>query len=103
MNNTIISSGGGFFNVPNISKIGKIVYLHSDFNQILEAIYAHPNAKKKIKKRPLLKDLTNARVLLETRLPLYRNLADVEINVGGRTIEDIADEIITRLKLKKQK
>ncbi len=70
---------------------------------ILDAIYAHPNAKKKIKKRPLLKDLGTARALLETRLPLYRDIADIEINVGGRSIDDIADDIIHQLSLKKRK
>ena len=100
---TIISSGGGFFYVPNIRKIGTVVYLHSDFDMILDAIYAHPNAKKKIKKRPLLKDLGTTRALLETRLPLYRDIADIEINVGGRSIDDIADDIIHQLSLKKRK
>ena len=35
---TIISTGGGFLQVPNLSKIGKVVYLHSDFDQIVEGI-----------------------------------------------------------------
>ena len=98
--NTIVSSGGGFFNVPNIRKIGKVVYLHSDFDQLLEAIYAHPNVKKKIKKRPLLNDIAKARELHETRLPLYREVSDIEIQVAGRTIEDITDEIIKKAGLK---
>ncbi|HIP37793.1 MAG TPA: shikimate kinase [Desulfocapsa sulfexigens] len=94
---TIISTGGGFYNVPDIRKVGRIVYLHSDFDQILAAIQAHPNAKKKIKKRPLLKDLSKARALFKQRLPLYRDIADIEIKVKGRSIEDIADEIIKRV------
>lgn len=99
---TIVSTGGGFFNVPNIRKIGKIVYLHSEFDQILEAIYEHPNAKKKIKKRPLLQDLGNARALLQKRLPIYRDIADLEISVTGSGIEEIADDIIRQFKLKKK-
>lgn len=97
---TIISTGGGFFKVPNIRKIGTVVYLHLDFDQILDGIYAHPNAKKKIKKRPLLKDLDNARALFEERLPLYRDIAAIEIQVGGRTLEDIAGDIIHQAGLK---
>jgi len=100
VHNTIISTGGGFFNVPNIRKIGKVVYLHADFNQILETIYAHPNAKKKIKKRPLLNDLAKARTLHESRLPLYRNVADIEIQVGGKTVEQISNAIIKKARLK---
>ncbi len=99
---TIISTGGGFFNVPNIRKIGKIVYLHSDFNQILEAVYAHPNAKKKIKKRPLLQDLVNARALWKKRLPIYRDIANLEVNVAGKAIDDISGEIVNHFKLKKK-
>jgi len=91
---TIISTGGGFLQVPNLSKIGKVVYLHSDFDKIVEGIINHPNVKKKIKKRPLLQDLDKAGALFESRLPLYRKFADYEVQVAGRTIEDIAAEIL---------
>lgn len=91
---TIISTGGGFLQVPNLSKIGKVVYLHSDFDKIVEGIINHPNVKKKIKKRPLLQDLDKAEKLFESRLPLYRKFADYEVQVAGRTIEDIAAEIL---------
>jgi len=90
---TIVSTGGGFFNVPNIRKIGKIVYLHSDFDETMNAIYAHPNVKKKIKKRPLLKDPGAAKELFKKRLPLYREVADIEIKVSGRSVEDISRDI----------
>ena len=91
---TIISTGGGFLQVPNLSKIGKVVYLHSDFDKIVEGIIKHPNVKKKIKKRPLLQNLDKAEKLFESRLPLYRKFADYEVQVVGRTIEDIAAEIL---------
>lgn len=96
---TIISTGGGFLHVPNLAKIGKIVYLHSDFDEIVEGIVEHPNAKKKIKKRPLLKDLDSARLLFESRLPLYRKVADCEVQVTGRSIEEIAMEILKQVGL----
>lgn len=96
--NTIVSTGGGFYNVPNIRKVGTIVYLHSDFDQIMTALHKHPNARKKIKKRPLLKDLDKAQALFEQRLPLYRNIADIEIEVAGRSIDDISEEIVKRIK-----
>lgn len=94
---TIISTGGGFFNVPNIQKIGRIVYLHSDFDEIIKAIYDHPNVKKKIQKRPLLKDLDAAKSLFKQRLPLYRKIADIEIKVSGRSTEDICDDICKKI------
>jgi shikimate kinase len=91
---TIISTGGGFFKVPHIHRIGTVVYLHSEFDQILQAIHAHPKAAKKIKKRPLLQNLKKAEALFAERLPLYRGIADVEVQVGGRGIEEVTDEIL---------
>lgn len=91
--NTIISTGGGFLQVPNLSRIGTVIYLHSDFDQIIKGITEHPNAKKKIKKRPLLQDLDRARNLLETRIPLYREAADYEVSVAGKSVEKIVQKI----------
>lgn len=96
---SVISTGGGFINVPNIKEIGKIVYLHSDFDSIINGIENHPNAEKKIKKRPLLQDRTAARKLYESRLPTYRELADIEIYVAERSIERIAEEIVERIEI----
>ncbi len=94
---TIVSTGGGFFQVKKLHKLGLIVYLHSDVEAIIASIRNHPNAKKKIKKRPLLQDLDQAKILFARRLPLYRKAADMEINVEGRDIESVADEIMGRL------
>ncbi len=100
VHNTIISTGGGFYNVPNIRKIGTVVYLHSDFDKIVKAIKNHPNAKKKIKKRPLLQDLNAAKALFEERLPLYREVADIEITISGKSIEKIAKTICKKAGIK---
>ncbi|MCF6186761.1 MAG: shikimate kinase [Candidatus Marinimicrobia bacterium] len=95
---TIVSTGGGFFQVKNISKLGRIVYLHSSIEGILQAIMEHPKAEKKIKKRPLLQDLDQARALFKQRLPLYRKASDLEISVEGRSIDDVADELQKKIK-----
>lgn len=97
VSSTIVSTGGGFFMVKNIRKLGKIVYLHSSLEGIISSIIEHPNGLKKIKKRPLLKDLEQAKVLYEKRLPLYRKAADYEINVEGRDIAEVVKEIVKRL------
>lgn len=94
---SIISTGGGFINVPNIRDIGTIVYLHSDFDSIIKGIENHPNAEKKIRKRPLLQDLEAARKLFESRLPIYRDLAEIEIYVAERSLNRVAEEIVERL------
>ena len=95
--NTIISTGGGFVNVPNLKKIGVVVYLHSDFEAIVNQVMDHPQAKKKLEKRPLLKSLKKARKLFDNRLPIYREAADVEIDVTGRKTADVAGTILQGL------
>lgn len=101
VSSSIISTGGGFVNVPDIKKIGTIVYLHSDFDSIVNTIMSHPNAEKKIKKRPLLQDIATARKLYERRLPMYRQLADVEVFVADRPIERVGEEILERIALRR--
>lgn len=91
---TIVSTGGGFFMVNNIHAIGRVIYLHSSVENIISAIQRHPNAEKKIKKRPLLQDLDRAKALYEERLPLYRQAADHEVAVEGKGITQVAEEII---------
>ena len=85
---TIISTGGGFFMVENLNRIGKVVYLHSSLEGILATIMQSPIAAKKIKKRPLLQDMDKAKLLYNTRLPLYRQKADFEVNVEARKTSD---------------
>ena len=93
VNGTVVSTGGGFFKVKNLNRLGRVVYLHSSVEAIFEAISNHAKAKKKIKKRPLLKDLNRARTLFNERLPQYRRVADHEVLVEGRAITEIAAEI----------
>ena len=100
---TVISSGGGFYKVRNLKKLGKIVYLHADFEEILETIRTDARAEKKIRKRPLLQDLDKAKKLFAERLSFYRQAADIEIAVAGLTAEQVAKEICTALDRKKKK
>lgn len=95
---TIVSTGGGFYMVENIQKIGQVIYLHSSVEGILKAITEHPNAEKKIKKRPLLQDLEKARMLFNQRLPEYRKAAKFEVNVEGKSSNEVAKEILALIK-----
>ena len=97
--NTIISTGGGFIGVDNLNNIGCVVYLQSDFDAISEKITGHPKAKKKIKKRPLFQNNDKARKLFESRLPLYEAKADITMNVTGKSTNDIANELLSKLKI----
>ncbi|NOX14841.1 MAG: shikimate kinase [Epsilonproteobacteria bacterium] len=92
--NSIISTGGGFYKVENLKKIGTIVYLQSSFDAIFERILHHPNAKHKLAKRPLLKDLKKAQNIFNDRIKKYKKCADITINVENRTAKEIAKEIL---------
>lgn len=96
---TIISTGGGFFKVPNIKEIGTVVYLHAEFDTIVSRMLNRPNSKKIIKKRPLLGDLDRARRLYDERLSQYRDIADIEISLEDETLDQATDRIIKELKL----
>ncbi|WP_417911522.1 shikimate kinase [Candidatus Electronema sp. TJ] len=95
---TIVSAGGGFFNVSNLKQLGKVVYLHSDLESIIKALRSAPNAESKMKKRPLLQDMVRAEALFAERLPRYRQAADFEVAVQGRENADIAAEIVEWLR-----
>ncbi|MEA3383888.1 MAG: shikimate kinase [Campylobacterota bacterium] len=92
---TIISTGGGFYKQSNIKDIGKIIYLESTFDKILEGLHNAPNSKKKLKKRPLLNDLTEARKIYNQRVQEYKSVADITINVEDWD-ENIAVENILK-------
>ncbi len=96
--NTIISSGGGFIGVDNLNDIGYVVYLESDFNAISEKIMGSPQAKKKIKKRPLFQDRDKTEKIFKSRLPLYEAKANITINTAGKSTKEIADELLNKLK-----
>ncbi|NIA04873.1 MAG: shikimate kinase [Proteobacteria bacterium] len=98
--NTIVSTGGGFFMVDNLGASGRIVYLHSSLDGIMSALYNHPKASKKIRKRPLLQDADKARALYDERLPLYRGVADYEINVEGLDGDGMAAQLVETLRLR---
>jgi len=96
--NTLISTGGGFYKVDNLKKIGTIVLLDAPFEKILERIQNHPNAKKKLAKRPLLKDLKKAKELYDTRRPEYLKIADIVIDVSEKPLSKSAKEILKKVK-----
>lgn len=97
VNNTIISTGGGFYKQDNLRKIGTIIYLKSSFDGILKRINEAPNAKAKLKKRPLLKDLEEAKKLYDLRIKEYEKISNLIINVENRDINTIIEEILGKI------
>ncbi len=98
LKNTIISTGGGFYRQENLKKIGKVVYLESGFDRIIEALKQAPNSKQKFKKRPLLNDLEEARKLYNQRVKEYKKVADITVNVEDWDINRITKEILKAVK-----
>ncbi len=97
VSNTIISTGGGFYKQENINKIGKVIYLKSSFQGILDRINECPNADKKLKKRPLLQNMQEAIKLFDSRVPQYENVADIIIDVEKKDLKIIVDEILGKI------
>lgn len=96
VDNTLISTGGGFYKVPKLKEVGTIVLLHAPFKTIYQRIIDHPNAEKKLKKRPLFQEIDKAKALYNEREPQYTKVADMVIDVSGKDYETIAKEILKK-------
>jgi shikimate kinase len=97
VNNTIISTGGGFYKQENINKIGKVVYLKSSFQGILDRINEAPNAENKLKKRPLLQNMEEAIKLYNSRAKEYEKAAKIVVDVEKKDLKDIVKEILGQI------
>jgi len=78
---TLISCGGGFYQVDNLKKLGTVVLLDASFEWIYRRLSQAKNAEKKLAKRPLFAQPKKAKKLYEERLRAYREVADVVIDV----------------------
>lgn len=96
VNDTLISTGGGFYKVPQLKEIGTVVLLDAPFKTIYQRIIDHPNATKKLKKRPLFQEIDKAQALYNEREPQYRAVADIVIDVSCKDYETIAQEILEK-------
>lgn len=93
--NVIISAGGGVvmnkINLDYLKKNGIVIFLDTAF-EIIEKRLMDDNT------RPLFKDKKKAKQLYDFRLPLYKYYADVIINTDNKSVEEIAKEIVSRIK-----
>jgi shikimate kinase len=96
--NTLISTGGGFYKQKNLKKIGTVVLLDSPFDEIIKRIKKHPNADRKLKKRPLLEDMKTAKKLYDLRRPEYLKLCDIVIDVTKKSAEECSKELLKKVK-----
>ena len=85
----LVSCGGGIVEVPEscalMREMGAIVFLDGDLDDSLRQIQ-HPE------KRPDLGSPDEAAELYAHRRPLYEAIADYEIDIRGKTFEQVAAE-----------
>ncbi len=93
VDNTLISCGGGFYKVNNLSGLGLVVLLDAPFEWIYDRIVKSDNADKKLKKRPLFSKPQAAKKLYNERETIYREIADLIIDVKDKSTEKIIKEI----------
>lgn len=92
----VVSTGGGFVlreeNVTCLKKSGKIFYLRATLPTLLKRVGQDDS-------RPLLKDGAekNLTRLLELRAPIYERVADCIIDTDGKTVAEVAQEILNNL------
>ena len=96
--NIVLATGGGAVilgeNRLIIKRAGVVVYLLSSVDQILRRTA-------KSKTRPLLENSTNRRQtimnIIDSRDPLYREVATIIVNTNGKKMNEIIKEILTHL------
>ena len=96
--NTLISCGGGFFNVNNLNKLGTVVFLDASYEWIYNRLSTSENSKAKLKKRPLFSEPKKAKRLYKEREKEYRKVADIIIDVESLDMKSIVKEIHKKAK-----
>lgn len=90
---TLISCGGGFYKVNNLKNLGTIVLLDASFEWIHKRLKNAKNSKAKLAKRPLFEKEKEAKKLYNERAKLYREVADIVIDVEKLTTKEILGTI----------
>lgn len=95
--NAVIATGGGIVissgNRHQLREKGLVIFLYANINETLKRLAGDES-------RPLLQGnkLQSAELLFTTRLPLYRQTADFEIDTTSKDVSDIVDEIVQCMK-----
>ncbi len=89
--NCIIATGGGMPIFCDVKIMGKVFFLHLDFDNILSRL-----SKKEIQKRPLFENKNQALELYLKRLETYKSNADIIIN-ANQSLEKISQDILESL------
>jgi shikimate kinase len=102
--NLVVSTGGGcvlrYKTVRELRRNGRMVLLEADVETLHRRIKEDPRTSAT---RPPISSsdlLSEIRDQIEFRRPYYEQAAEIRVNTAGRPIDDIAEEIITRLGIK---
>jgi len=97
MDGVVLATGGGaIVDADSRSRLGGrgfVVYLYTTVEQQV-------SRTKKGRERPLLENVDpreTLKKLLETRDPLYREIADIVVETDGRKVNSVADEVIEQV------
>jgi shikimate kinase len=90
---TLISCGGGFYKVNNLKKLGTVVLLDASFEWIHKRLKNAKNSKAKLAKRPLFQKEKEAKKLYNERVEIYRQVADVIVDVEKLSTKEILEQI----------
>ena len=96
--NIVLATGGGVVllkeNRSIVRNARSVIYLSSSVDQILRRT-------SKSKTRPILENSTNRRQtiinIIDSREPLYREVATIIINTNGKKLNQVINEILTHL------
>jgi len=93
VDNSLISCGGGFYKVNNLKNLGTIVLLNASYDWIYNRLKTAPNSKSKLAKRPLFQEPKKAKELYKERKKAYLEVADIVIDMAGKSEEELIKEI----------
>ncbi|CAA6811578.1 MAG: Shikimate kinase I (EC [uncultured Sulfurovum sp.] len=97
VDNSLISCGGGFYNINNLKSLGTVILLDASYEWIYNRLSTAENSKAKLKKRPLFSEPKKAKKLYKEREKEYKKLADIVINVEKKDMQEIIKEINTKV------
>lgn len=98
MQGIVLATGGGAILAPEnrnrLAARGTVVYLQTTVEQQIRRTVSARD-----KRRPLLQvgPESTLKNLMDTREPLYREIADVVVVTDGRTVRSVAQEVIRML------
>jgi len=96
--NAIVATGGGVVlseeNRRRLRAFGFVVWLTADTTELALRLEADPRGL--AARPPLTPDGTIAEIalIIEVRTPLYRSVADIMIDTGGKTPDQVAEAIL---------